>query len=239
MGTDGPLPGLSARQSPESSRRARPALRPVEVEWAPATVLVDGEAAPFEASDLGDGYWAAIGRLADAIVTIDSRGVPLSAVRLERLVSRRPPPPGPPEIGERADAVMQALDERFARLPFARIHRSADHWALRSVEVEHVRRLAGKERLSEPQAAALETYWLRRVEAPLSDKLDELRFRQFEARRRSRAFRRRRAVGAPRRASSQFLARLWFNTLGPGARTWFGNRYSVIRRYTFRLRWRP
>jgi hypothetical protein len=128
-------------------------------------------------SGLGDGYWAAIGRLADAIVTIDSRGVPLSAVRFQRLASRRPPPPGPPDIGERADAVMQALDDRFARLPFERIHRSADYWALRSVEVEHVRRLASKERLSEPQAAALETYWLRRVEAPLSDKLNELRFR--------------------------------------------------------------
>jgi hypothetical protein len=70
---------------------ARPTPRPVEVEWAPATVLVDGEAAPFEMSDLGDGYWAAIGHLADAIVTIDSRGVPLSAVQLERLASRRPP----------------------------------------------------------------------------------------------------------------------------------------------------
>ncbi len=74
--------------------------------------MVDGEAAPFEMSDLGDGYWAAIGRLTDAIVTIDSRGVPISAVRLERLASRRPPSPAPPDIGERSAAVMQALDER-------------------------------------------------------------------------------------------------------------------------------
>jgi hypothetical protein len=201
--------------------------------------LVDGEAAAFEVSDLGDGYWAAVGRLADAIVTIDSRGVPLSAVQLERLASRRPPSPAPPDIGERSAAVMQALDERFARLPFGRVHRFADHWALRSVEVEHARRLASKERLSEPQSAALERYWLSRVEAPLGDKLDEMHFRQIEARHRSRAFRRRRGVGTPRGASSEFLAQLWFNTLGPGARTWFANRYSVIRRYTFRLRWRP
>jgi hypothetical protein len=209
---------------------ARPTPRRVEVEWAPATVLVDGEAAPFEMSDLGDGYWAAIGRLADAIVTIDSRGVPLSAVQLERLANRRPPPPAPPDIGERAEAVIQALDERFARLPFGRIHRFADHWALRSVEVEYARRLASKERLSEPQSAALERYWLSRVEAPLGDKLDELHFRQVEARHRARA---------PRRVRSELLAQLWFNTLGPGARTWLGNRYSVVRRYTFRLRWRP
>jgi hypothetical protein len=218
---------------------ARPTPRPVEVDWAPATVLVDGEATAFEVSDLGDGYWAAIGRLADAIVTIDSRGVPISAVRLEHLASRRPPSPAPPDIGERSAAVMQALDERFARLPFGRVHRFADHWALRSVEVEHARRLARKERLSEPQSAALERYWLSRVEAPLGEKLDEMHFRQIEARHRWRAFRRRRVVGAPRGASSEFLAQLWFNTLGPGARTWFGNRYSVIRQYTFRLRWRP
>jgi hypothetical protein len=27
--------------------------------------------------------------------------------------------------------------------------------------------------------------------------------------------------------------------LGPGARTWFGNRHAGIRRHTFRIRWRP
>jgi hypothetical protein len=69
----------------------------------------------------------------------------------------------------------------------------------------------------------LERYWLSRVEAPLGEKLDEMHFRQIEARHRWRAFRRRRVVGAPRGASSEFLAQLWFNTLGPGARTWFGN----------------
>ena len=41
-------------------------------------------------------------------------------------------------MGERSAAVMQALDERFARLPFGKIHGFADHWALRSVEVERV-----------------------------------------------------------------------------------------------------
>ena len=117
---------------------ARPTPRPVEVDWAPATVPVDGEAAAFEVADLGDGYWAAVGRLADATVTIDSRGVPLSAVQLERLASRRPPLPAPPDMGERSAAVMQALDERFARLPFGKIHDFADHWALRSFEVERV-----------------------------------------------------------------------------------------------------
>ena len=35
------------------------------------------------------------------------------------------------------------------------------------------------------------------------------------------------------------LFQLWFNTLGPGAKTWFGNCYFAIRHYTFRLRWKP
>jgi hypothetical protein len=49
--------------------------RPVEVERAPVTILVDGQGAPFDMCDLGDGYWAAAGRVAAATITIDSRQV--------------------------------------------------------------------------------------------------------------------------------------------------------------------
>ena len=216
-----------------------PTHRPVEAEWAPTTVLVDGDAMRFEVCHLGAGYWGAIGRVADAIVTIDSRGVPLNAVQLERLSSSRPPPLDPPDIGERSQAVLRALDERFALLPLGRVHRFADYLALRTIEMEHVHRRASKEGLTRPQSAALEKYWLSRVEAPLGDQLDELQFKRMDALHRSRAVRRNQACGAPRGARSEFLAQLWSNTLGPGARTWFGNRYSVIRRYTFRVYWRP
>ncbi len=35
------------------------------------------------------------------------------------------------------------------------------------------------------------------------------------------------------------LFQLYWNTVGPGGRTWFGNRYVTIWRDTFRIRWRP
>jgi hypothetical protein len=60
--------------------------------------------------------------------------------------------------------------------------------------------------------------------------MDRLRFKHIEAMHRS---------GIARHLRSNLLFQLWFNTVGPGARTWFGNRYVGIRRYTFRLRWRP
>ena len=83
-----------------------------------------------------------------------------------------------------------------------------------------MRRLASREKLSEPQAAALERYWLGRVEAPLSDKLDELRFRRFEARRRSRPFRRHRAVGALG-GELGVLGPVVVQHARHGAKTWF------------------
>lgn len=210
--------------------RDGPAPRPVEVEWMPIAILVDGQDTRFEMCDLGDGYWAAAGRVPAATVTIDSRKVPISAVSLERLASREPPPPPAPDLGDRTETVIQSLDDRFARLPFGRVHRSADYWALRDVEADHVNRLAHREDLSNQQLQALEAYWLGRIEASLSKTMDRLLFKNIEARHRSRI---------TRRPGSGFLFQLWFNTVGPGARTWFGNRYVGIRHYTFRLRWRP
>jgi hypothetical protein len=207
-----------------------PVPRPAEVEWTPITILVDGQDTPFERCDLGDGYWAAASRVPAATVTIDSRKVPISTVSLERLASREPPPPPAPDLGDRTETVIQALDDRFARLPFDRVHRLADHWALRDVEIDHVNRLACREGLSDQQLEALEAYWLGRIEAPLRRTMDHLGSKHLEAMHGSRI---------ARHLGRGFLFQLWFNTVGPGARTWFGNRYVGIRHYTFRLRWRP
>ena len=207
-----------------------PVRRPVESDWTPITILVDGQDTPFEMCDLGDGYWAAAGRVPDAIVTIDSRKVPISMVSLERLASRELPPLFAPDLGDRTETVIQSLDDRFARLPFGRVHRLADHWALRDVEIDHVNRLARREGLSKEQLEALQAYWLRRIETPLMVTIDPRHLENIEAIHRSRI---------AKHLGRGFLFQLWFNTIGPGARTWFGNRYVSIRHYTFRLRWRP
>ena len=91
-------------------------------------------------------------------------------------------------------------------------------------------RLAYREGLSSRQLEALEAYWLGRVKAPLTRTLDTRRFKHIEVMHRSRI---------AKRLGTGFLFQLWFNTVGPGGRTWFGNRYVGLRHYTFRLRWRP
>ncbi len=205
--------------------------RPVGAEWTPVMILVDGEPTAFEVRDLGDGYWAAAGRVPAATITIDSRQVPISAVRLERLASREPPPPPAPYLGQRTGTLLQSFDDRFARVPFSRIHGYADYWALRDVEVDHVCRLALREALSDEQREALKAYWLRRIADRLREPMDRVHLDDIGAMQRSRV--------AQRLRNRRFLFQLWFNTFGPGARTWFGNRYVPIRHYTFRLRWRP
>ncbi len=219
------------REAWAAGGRAGPVPRPEEVEWTSVTILVDGQGTPFDVCDLGDGYWAAAGRVPAATITIDSRNVPIGAVSLERLASREPPPLPVPDLGERTGTVMQSLDDRFARVPFGRVHGSGDYWELRAVEVEHVRRLALQEGLSDQQPGALEAYWLRQLEDRLRGPMDRRRLRGIEAMHRSRVARLLR--------NRRFLFQLWFNTLGPGAKTWFGNRYARVRHYTFRLRWRP
>lgn len=210
--------------------RVDPIPRPVDIEWTPITILVDGQGTPFELCDLGDGYWAAVGSVPDATITIDGRKIPVSAVSLERLAGRELPPPIAPNLGERNAPVLKSLEDRFARVPFGRVHCWADYWALRDVEIDYVKRLGRQESLSEQQLEAVESYWLRRIHAPLSETLDQLRSRQLGKRHRTRM---------TRRITSRALSQIWFNTLGPGGRTWFGNRHMTIRHYTFRFRWRP
>jgi hypothetical protein len=81
------LASPSGKAAQQGRSRVEPIPRPENVEWTPITISVDGHNTPFELCDLGDGYWAAIGEVPAAIVTIDSRGVSLSAVGLERLAS--------------------------------------------------------------------------------------------------------------------------------------------------------
>jgi hypothetical protein len=210
--------------------RNDPIPRPVDVEWTPISILIEGQMTSFEMCDLGDGYWAAVGVVPDATITIDGRKASVDGLSLERLASHQLPPPIAPDIGERTQSVVTSLDNRFARAPFDRVRRWADYWALRDVEIEHVKLLARRERLSEQQREAVQTYWMRRIDGALSETLERLRARSGGAMRQSRL---------SRRVRSKALSQIWFNTVGPGGRTWFGNRYTTVRHYTFRLRWRP
>jgi hypothetical protein len=203
---------------------------PEDLEWSEITIVVDNRETPFEITELGKGAWVAVGRVPGTIISIDSRSVPLSAVRLQRLTDDRIPPPPRPELGENGDAVLNALDRRFELIPFHRIRRSADCWALLDVETEHVEKLAGEQHLSDQYVKALHQYWNERIDAHLATTLERLHRSRVLEMRHSRV---------ARRLGHGFLLHLWFNTFGPGARTWFGNRYVGIRHHTFRIRWRP
>ncbi len=60
--------------------------------------------------------------------------------------------------------------------------------------------------------------------------MERVRLHDIEAMPRSRV--------AQRLRNKKFLFQLWFNTLRPWAKTWYGNRYTTVRHYIFRLRWR-
>lgn len=201
------------------------------LEWSEVTLVVDDEATGFETADLGEGVWVAVGRVPGAIISIESHGVALTAVRLQRVTDDLIPPPPRPDLGHNGQAALDALDERFEIVPFQRIHRWADFWALRQVEEEHVARLSREHHLTADEAATLWRYWEERIEAHLSTTLDRLS-REHEVQ--MGTLRTPRGCVGPRT-----FDRLWFNTFGPGGRTWIGNRYATVRRHTFRRRWRP
>ena len=203
---------------------------PDEVTWTPVPVAVDGIDTTFEVCDLGDGYWAAIGTIDDLIVTMDSRGVPVNTVALERLADDLLTPPTPPDVGDRSEVIHAGLQARLDRVPFERVKGWADYWALRDIEIEHVHRLARQHNLSETQHRDLESYWLDLIDGPIHHKLDRQHYQDIGLGRQSRF---------ERHLRWNWTYQLWFNTVGPGARTWFGNRYTPIRHYTFRLWWRP
>jgi hypothetical protein len=194
--------------------------------WASASLVVVDQEVPFEVCDLGGGTWAAVGRLPGTVLTLDSRGVPFRTVRLEPLSEHRSPPPAPPELGYDGPQVLQKLDERFERLPFDRVRRRADYWALRSVEVGHVRKLTRDHHLSGEQGKNLERFWLDRVDIHLLEKLQQWDHREAGQR-------------MARRSRSSFSSDLRSKMLTPEIRTWFANRYASFRRFSFRAYWRP
>ncbi len=203
--------------------------QPIQVEWRPVTILVDGQQMPFDVCDLESDFWAAVGRPSSVDVTISSCGVPLDLVVLERIERHNLRALPMPHLGAKTDALSKHLDERIRRIPFKRVNRWADYWALRDIEVEHVARLACQHLLSRHEQSSLEAHWLARIHNEVGPTLDQL-----EQQGNSPVDLARMA----RRLRFNFLFQLWFNTLGPGARTWFGNRYTTIRHYTFRIHWR-
>jgi hypothetical protein len=136
----------------------------------------------------------------------------------------RPPPPEVPAT------MAGELASRYDRLPVQHIRRHADLWALRRVEEEHVDRLARRHQLDEVARDVTVGWWLAEVQrrcASMSARLareDRSRLQQIHRHPRFR---------------SNAVFQLYWNTVGPGGRTWFGNRYSAIRRYIFRIHWRP
>jgi hypothetical protein len=120
----------------------------------------------------------------------------------------------------------------------------ADYYALRSVESEHINRIARDLALSEAQHALLEGWWQQRVYSELGSRVEKIANRDHEALLRWMTLRHRRRPARrwpprPPGVVRTVLFQARFNTVGPGGRTWFGNRYVSIRRHTFRLHWRP
>jgi hypothetical protein len=210
-------------------RESEEPLVPPGVVWQPARLSVDGEVTDFELTDLGGGWWVAVGCLPDALVTVDSRGVAFDTVSLERIPEHFVP--AMPEIEVGGEQVRSDLDERFERVPFGRVRNRADYWALHSVEVDHVENLARLYHLAEADRIAVQAHWIARIEAELAETMERLHFKDIDASRNSRIARRLQGRNA--------LYQVWSNTIGPGAKCWFGNRYTPIRHHTFRLRWRP
>ena len=132
--------------------------------------------------------------------------------------------PRPPLLS--TDAVAD-FDLRLHQLPVRRVHHWAGYWALRSVEHAYERRLARQWQLTEEQRREVDEWWLMLVGKQVDKPLETLRERAADRRRR----------GMPR-TQNRVAFQLLFNTVGPGGRPWFGNRYTTFRRLTFRLRWR-
>ena len=123
-------------------------------------------------------------------------------------------------------ALRLKLSSRLEQIPLKRVRRRADYWALRQIEEEHVKQLARSFGLFDVESERLTSWWLGEIDSLLSARFQDL-FVDQELPRRMPQIR------------PKTLFQIWFNTLGPGGRCWFGNRYVAIRRCTFRLRWRP
>ncbi len=65
--------------------RLQSAARLDELPWENVTIAVDGQPTPFQLCEVRDGWWVAVGRGADADLTLDSRHVPLAGLALVRV----------------------------------------------------------------------------------------------------------------------------------------------------------
>jgi hypothetical protein len=71
--------------------RLQSAARLDELPWENVTIAVDGHPTPFQLYEVLDGWWVAVGRGADADLTLDSRHVPLPGLALVRVTDLRMP----------------------------------------------------------------------------------------------------------------------------------------------------
>jgi hypothetical protein len=55
------------------------------VRWEAVEIYVDARPTLFEMCQFDNGYWSATGRVTEADITIESRGVPPNVVGLERI----------------------------------------------------------------------------------------------------------------------------------------------------------
>jgi Clp amino terminal domain, pathogenicity island component len=140
-----------------------------------------------------------------------------------------------PDFDALPGEILKELENRLQRVPFDRIHRQGDYWAVLAVEHDHIRRLARRFELSDAEQQSLDHWWHHKLQGPLSGVIARIFPRPQPGALSGARSRSPRWVDR----SPTFLRQLWFNTLGPGGRCWFGNRYATIRHYTFRLRWRP
>ena len=134
------------------------------------------------------------------------------------------------DLGAMSQNLQQHLDARVARLPMRRLRKWNDLSELRAVESDHVERLADRYSLSDSDHAALQRLWFERIDAELAEVTEHLR--DIEMTRQRRIHRRYDRLG------DYYLGQLYWNTLGPGGETWFGD-HVPVRRFLFRLHWRP
>jgi hypothetical protein len=140
--------------------------------------------------------------------------------------------------------IWRQLDQRLQRIPVDRIRKMADYYALRSVESEHITRIARGLDLPADEQELFSDWWLQTVHLKVQHNVEQIMKGQGESHRRRMVSEHRRhpvrqLPPQPPGVVRTLLFQLKFNIVGPGGRTRFGNRYVGIRRHTFRLHWRP
>jgi hypothetical protein len=157
----------------------------------------------------------------------------------------------PPALQHLPPIVFDDLRARYDRLPEDRLRVLADYWALLDVEKDHIDRIVSRHGLAETDGDSLRQWWIEQVDERVAARIEPMRQRRQanalgylhrrHRRRASRSNPRHLHVGSPtpRGRLANAKDQVLFNSVGPGAWCWFGNRYSTIRHWTFRVHWRP